>query len=538
MQTEQLIQHLLNPTIYQHPVSLITTIETHISIVFLTGDYAYKLKKPVNFGFLDFSTLEARQQFCSLELTLNRRTAPDLYLDVCPLYASENWDQLSFTPLGPKDEPIEYLVKMRQFDPNLVLGKHLQAATLNPSQVSFLAKTIAHFHLNAESVEPACDFGHPDNLIQPMLDNFPSLLSTFEHPEQQYRLRQLAEWTHFTQKTLWDSLWARKQNGFVKACHGDMHLDNIALINDQPILFDGIEFNEQFRWIDTLNDLAFLLIDLDYRQQFGLKRQILNDYINETGDFAGLTHLRFYQVYRAMVRSKITALRYHQFPVNSLQRTEYWQRALDYLKQAEDYAYQIPNPQLILMQGISGSGKSYYAQQILKQQDFLTISSDRERKRLFGISALTRVTEEQRSQLYSAQMNQATYERLQELTTQLLTEGFSVIVDATFLKAQHRQPYFDIARQTQANLMIFSIATNPDIAGQQILHRQTLNQDPSDADLSVMQHQLKINETPNADFYVWQQPAGVEFDPLSFSNWAQDTQEKWQEILNVNNGIA
>ncbi|MDG4812805.1 AAA family ATPase [Hydrogenovibrio sp. 3SP14C1] len=488
-----LFDELSRSELYPHPVEVITTIETHISIVFLTGEFAYKLKKPVDFGFLDFTSLAERKRFCELEINLNRRTAPDLYLDVCPLYCKEG--HLQFTPYG---DPVEYVIKMAQFDPNLVLGRYLKDHTLSPSQIKLLTENIATFHVSAEKVSTDLAFGHPDNVIHPMLDNFPSLLKTFTHPEQQYRLRQLADWTLFTQKTLFDALLDRKENGDIRACHGDMHLDNITLLNEKPTLFDGIEFNEQFRWIDVMNDLAFLMIDLENRQQLKLKRQLLSYYINLTGDYTGLNLLKFYQVYRSMVRAKITALRYHQLEKNSREADHYYALALTYLKQAEDTAYELPEPKLILMQGVSGSGKSHYAQQILGQIDAIIISSDIERKRLFGISPLERVSKSEQKRLYSADMNHRTYQKLLTLAETTLASGYSVIIDATFLKEEHRRPFQQLANKHTYDFYVFAINHHNYLTPIEdgLAERSQTNDNPSDADISVMRRQLKNHEPP------------------------------------------
>jgi len=491
-----LFDELSRSELYPHPVEVITTIETHISIVFLTGEFAYKLKKPVDFGFLDFTHLAERKRFCELEINLNRRTAPDLYLEVCPLYCKEG--HLQFTPYG---DPVEYVIKMAQFDPNLVLGRYLKDHTLSPSQIKDLTENIAAFHVSAEKASTDLAFGHPDNVIHPMLDNFPSLLKTFTHPEQQYRLRQLADWTHFTQKTLYAALLNRKENGDIRACHGDMHLDNITLLNEKPTLFDGIEFNEQFRWIDVMNDLAFLMIDLENRQQLTLKRQLLSYYINLTGDYTGLNLLKFYQVYRSMVRAKITALRYHQLDKNTLEADNYYTLALSYLKQAEDTAYELPQPKLILMQGISGSGKSHYAQQILEHLDAIIISSDIERKRLFGMTPLDRVPQTEQQTLYSVEMNRRTYQRLLELAESILTAGYSVIIDATFLKEVHRSPFQQLAKKHAYDFYVFAIKhqNHLSVIEDSLTQRSQANDNPSDADINVMRRQLKNYEVPQYD---------------------------------------
>ncbi|MBN2606573.1 MAG: AAA family ATPase [Thiotrichales bacterium] len=511
-----LIDQLSASDLYPHPVEVITTIETHISIVFLTGQFAYKLKKPVNFGFLDFSTLEQRKNFCRLELALNKRTAPEIYLEVVPLYAHH--DRLSFTQSNDS-EPVEYLVKMNQFDPNYVLGRFLRENTLEFEQIENLATQISNFHQQAEACPTDLIYGHPDDAVHPMLENFPSLIQTFEHPEVRYRLTQLAQWTHFKQKQLYPLLERRKQDGFVKACHGDMHLDNITLINEKPVLFDGIEFNDQFRWIDTINDLAFLLIDLDYRQQTALRRQLLSLYMNQTSDYKALELLRFYQTYRAMVRAKITALRYHQLDKNSREAEDCWQMALDYIKQAEGYAYDVPETKIILMQGIAGSGKSHYAQQLLNEVDAIIISSDIERKRLYGVSPLHRVAEEEKSELYSAEMNQRTYETLYDLTETIVKAGYSVIVDATFLKYQHREVFMELAEKLNADYRVVYIEPEIDLIEQNIEQRLYKNDSPSDATIDIMHRHLEQLEPPLNDEEVFKLTPHENICPETFKSW-------------------
>ncbi|WP_127470924.1 AAA family ATPase [Thiomicrorhabdus aquaedulcis] len=508
----ELVNALCNPLTYPHPVEVITTIETHISIVFLTGDFAYKLKKPVNFGFLDFSTLANRQHYCQLELTLNRRFAPQLYLAVVPIY----FDCPNFsvqTPLNSTAQPVDFLVKMTQFDPNLVLGRLLNQRIFSPSErdnlANQVAQAISQFHLLASHVEPTSFLGEPNTLLQPMLDNFAVLQSTFSAPTHQAWLNDLLDWTHSQFNALRLLLVVRKQQGFVRACHGDLHLDNIALVDEQPVLFDGIEFSEPFRWIDVMSDLAFLLIDLDFRGQFALQRQILSRYLTLTNDTEGLAVLRFYKVYRALVRAKITTLRAQQLahdPLvqnnlrqDNLQEQACLQNAARYIEQAWSYTQPSPTLKLILLQGVSGSGKSFLTQALLQHIDAISLSSDLERKHLFGINALDRVKPAQKSQLYSPQMNQQTYATLLSKAQSMLSQGCNVLIDATFLKRAHRQPFYDLANRLQLNAYVLYLQTPSALAQQAITERLHANNNPSDADVSVMLNQLHVLEPPQPD---------------------------------------
>ena len=503
MNTADLIETLLNPETYPHPVEVITTIETHISIVFLTGQYAYKLKKPVNFGFLNFSTLPFRKKFCALEVTLNRRTAPELYIGIEKVININN--KVCLEPVSDFDETttspdiIEYLVKMKQFDPNMVLGRLLNQGYLDNSMISALTLQVSEFHKVAQAVDLESDYGNPEIQLKPMLDNFPSLESYFNNESTKQDLHELLNWTNNQFSVHKPMLQQRKQQGFVRACHGDLHLDNITLIDGQPVLFDGIEFNEYFRWIDVISDLAFLLIDLDFRNQHATSYKILSQYLSQTLDYNGLYLLNFYRVYRTMVRAKITALRAEQLPSKSLEKQHIEQTALNYIQQAISYTKESKAPKCILLQGVSGSGKSYFANQLLEEVgDFkaIILSSDRIRKSLYGIDQHERLSGSEQQNLYSAEMNQKTYHALAENARICLELGFNVIIDATFLKYHHRDKIYQMASMTDADALLFSIEASTETASQAITLRQLLNNNPSDAGVEVMEHQKKRFEPP------------------------------------------
>ncbi len=504
MKTSDLINLLCLPQSYPHSVEVITTIETHISVVFLTGPYAYKLKKPVDFGFLNFSTLQHRKQYCGLELQLNQRYSPQLYLDVVAVYLDSH-NQISWQPTTSHPQPIEYLVKMKQFDPNEVLGKKLQKETLRPEQVEALAHLIANFHQSSEAILPntplaQSKLGTPLTLLEPMQDNFPTLYAHFKKKDT-HTLKQLENWTQQQFEHLSSVMHLRRESGHIKACHGDLHTDNMTLINQQPVLFDGIEFNEAFRWIDTISDLAFLLIDLDFKKQRALSSNILSLYLSQTADYPALQLLKFYQVYRALVRAKITTLRATQLPDNHLEKNHLMSTARNYMHLATTYIQPNTTPKLILLQGVSGSGKSYFADQLLTLMPAIILSSDRIRKQLYGIDPLHRVSESEKIALYSAKMNRKVYQTLLEQAKQVLSFGFNVIVDATFLQTKHRTPFYEMCQSFgHHNLSIFSgviyIQTSKALASLAIQSRTHKNNNPSDANVTVMLNQHKQLEPP------------------------------------------
>ncbi|MCF6253179.1 MAG: AAA family ATPase [Thiomicrorhabdus sp.] len=501
MNTADLINLLCLPQSYPHSVEVITTIETHISVVFLTGSYAYKLKKKVDFGFLNFSTLALRKKYCHLELQLNHRYSPQLYLDVVAVYVNQH-NQIAWQPTEHCPEPVEYLVKMKQFDPNDVLGKKLQTESLSSPQVNALATLIAGFHQTAEPISghltlEKSHLGTPKTLLHPMLDNFPTLYDNAT-PQELPPLKQLETWTQQQFKTLAPLMKNRRESGYVRACHGDLHIDNITLIQHQPVLFDGIEFNESFRWIDVISDLAFLLIDLDFRKQTALAYNILSLYLSQTTDYPSLKLLRFYQVYRALVRAKITTLRATQLPSNSLEKRHLMQTAQAYIDLATHYTQPKPQQRLILLQGVSGSGKSYFSEQLLTHMDAIVLSSDRVRKQLYGISPLHRVTEAEKKHLYSAKMNRKVYQTLLEQAKQILLLGFNVIVDATFLQHKHRTPFYELCERLPLKVAhgVIYIDTPKALATLSIEARQHQKNNPSDANVSVMLNQYPQLEPP------------------------------------------
>jgi aminoglycoside phosphotransferase family enzyme len=301
-----LIQSLQNPALYPHKVEYFKVIETHISWVLLTGYYAYKIKKPFNLGFLDFSSLEKRRHYCQEELRLNSRLAPDIYLDIVTISGTEKQPKL-----GASGTVIEYAVKMRQFEEDKTFDLLLAQNQLTHNHVKQTAKIIAAFHSGIESTVADTDFGSSDTIMQFVRENFIQILQLdgIEKPDS---LNQLASWSEQQHTALLPFFKQRKQAGFIRECHGDLHLGNIALIAGQVVPFDGIEFNPYLYWIDVISEIAFLVMDLQDKQRHDLGFQFLNEYLQYNGDYDGLKLLRFYLVYRAMVRAKVNAIRASQ----------------------------------------------------------------------------------------------------------------------------------------------------------------------------------------------------------------------------------
>lgn len=295
-----LLLAMQNPELYNHPVDGFQIIETHISQVILTGQYAYKIKKPMDFGFLDFSTLARRKYFCEEELRLNRRLAEPLYLEVLPITGTSEQPVI-----GGEGEPFEYLLKMRQFRQNELFDQQQEAGSLKPELLSSLAQQVAGFHNNLEPIPDDKPLGTPEAVYAGMQENFDQIRPMIDDPALLSQLDNLEAWTQTTFERHRDLIAQRKNDGFVRECHGDLHLANITVYDGEVTVFDCIEFSEPFRCIDVINDLAFLLMDLESRREYALANLVLNTYLEYRDDFAALPLLPLYKAYRALVRGRL-----------------------------------------------------------------------------------------------------------------------------------------------------------------------------------------------------------------------------------------
>ncbi|MEE9157609.1 MAG: phosphotransferase, partial [Gammaproteobacteria bacterium] len=302
-----LIHSLQEPRVYDHEVKNLSTVETHISWVVLTGPYAYKIKKPVNLGFLDFSTLDKRHYYCKEELRLNRRLAPLTYVDVITITGTPQAPVLNGT--GPA---LEYAVQMVQFPQPAQLDRVLARHALTDKHIYRLAQKVAAFHNTIDTADKNAPYGTPERVHDQVMQNFAQISARLGREVDTDRLDEIRNWTETEYNRQLDVLRQRKRGGFIRECHGDMHLRNIALVDDELLIFDCIEFSDDLRWIDVMSEVAFTVMDLEDRHQPDFARQFLNAYLEFTGDYAGLTVLRYYLSYRAMVRAMVSIIRAEQ----------------------------------------------------------------------------------------------------------------------------------------------------------------------------------------------------------------------------------
>lgn len=489
--SQALIAALQNPALYPHPVDGFRVIETHISWVLLTGPYAYKIKKPVNFGFLDFTELQARKHFCEEELRLNQRLTHDLYLEVLPIGGSAE-----APTLGGDTPAIEYALKMRQFPQEQLLNAIQERGELDERHIDDLAAQIARFHLDAPRVPLEHPLGSPEAAMAPVQQNFEQIRPLLGDKADLQQLDALEAWARCSYERLRPLLAERKAQGFIRECHGDIHLGNAAQIDGQVVLFDCIEFNEPFRLTDITADAAFLAMDLEDRGLKCLSRRFVSAWLEQTGDYDALHLLNFYKAYRAMVRGKVSLFRLGQ-EQDPVQRAVILRQYRAYAALAESYSA-IPSPFLAITHGVSAVGKSHVAMRLVEALGAIRLRSDVERKRLFGEQS-DALTGQLGSGIYSQDASTATYDRLHQLARQTLLAGFPVVIDATYLKAAQRQAACQVAEATGVPFLILDCQAPEAVIAGWLAQRQSEGRDPSDATLEVIQAQQVSREPLDAD---------------------------------------
>ena len=478
-----LICALRDAECFDHPTETITVLQTHISYVLLTGSYAYKIKKPVSLPFLDFSTLEFRKHYCHEELRINRRLAPELYLDVVPITG---------TPQAPRvngeGKAIEYAVKMIQFPDADRLDRVADRRELRDEQVAALASKIATFHDSVAVADYATPFADSESLRGEVMGNFESLSAQVLAENTASLLADIRSWSAHSLVDLGPQFRARKKKGKVRECHGDMHLANMALLNEQITIFDALEFNENFRWVDVQSELAFLAMDLDYRGLPGLGWLLVSAYLERTGDYVGLRVLRHYKVYRAMVRAKVAGLRSSQCADGTPEHREAVAELVSHIELAHAYLQKDGRGPLIITHGLSGSGKSWLSQRLLQVLRAVRVRSDVERQRLVQIGELDA------QRLYSSTGINRTYEALAARARMIVECGYPAIVDATFLKRHHRLRFLELAREIGVPFVILSLHGRAGILEARIAERQAQASDASEAGVDVLRRQRQDME--------------------------------------------
>ena len=484
---QRLAAALRDPASFGPACTSVRVIETHISWVYLTGTHAYKVKKAVAFGFLDFTTLESRRRYCEEELRLNRRTAAQIYLDVVPITGSVDWPVVDGT--GPA---LEWALRMREFPQQALLSEMLARGDLTPAHVDALAITVARFHEGVARVPADRPWGSATDVLDVALANFAELRPRLDGPADRDDLARLEDWTrreHAARGADWE---ARRASGHVRECHGDLHLGNIALVEGGITPFDCIEFNERMRWIDVASEIAFTVMDLQHRGRPDFAQRFLNGYLGHGGDYPGLAVLRFYLVYRAMVRAKVAGLRAAQTPPGAA-RSALLADCRAHIVLAKREAAPCA-PAIVITRGLSGSGKTTLSQCLLERIGAIRVRSDVERKRLQGLAADARTDAGIGAGLYAPDATRATYDRLLDLARAIVDAGWIALVDAAFLSRWQRDAFRALADELDVPFVIVDFVASEATLRSRIEERGAQGRDASDADLSVLALQLHNHE--------------------------------------------
>lgn len=489
--SQALIAALQNPALYPHPVEQFQVIETHISWVILTGPFAYKIKKPVNFGFLDFTELSAREHFCKEELRLNQRLTQGLYLDVLPISGS-----LEAPQLGGSGAAIEYVLKMRQFPQSQLLSDVQARGELTEAHIDGLAKQIADFHGRTPAVATEHPLCLPQAIVAPMRQNFVQIRPLLSDAADLRQLDALDAWVEASIARLEPLLARRAEAGAIRECHGDIHLGNATLLDSKVVLFDCIEFNEEFRLIDIALDAAFLAMDLEDRGLKALSRRFISAWLELSGDYDALELLNLYKAHRALVRAKVALFSLaHQ--TDAVQKAVTLRQYRNYANLAESYST-IPSSFLAITHGVSAVGKSHVAMRLVEALGAIRLRSDIERKRLFGEQKdadLGKLS----AGIYSQDASVATYQRLHQLAESALRAGFPVVIDATYLKQAQRDAASQVAESCGAPFLILECHAPDEVIASWLEQRQAAGTDPSDATMDVVRAQHASREALTED---------------------------------------
>ena len=480
---------MLRPEAYPHPVSSIQLLQTHMSWVLLTGDYVYKLKRPVRFAFADFSDPAHRAWLCAEELRLNRRYAPSLYLDVVAVRRDPRDGEARIGPDGPI---LEHAVRMRQFDRRDELATLVAAGAVAATEFREFGVALAIQHRALPTLPTDAPFGSPAAVARTLRRNLAEWY--LQAPDGPVRLRLRRQLAHRLRGAR-DALAARHRGGHVRECHGDLHLSNLVRLDGRITPFDALEFEPAFRHVDVADEVAFLAADLRGYGRADLAHAFLDGYLDESGDHDLLRVLDLYLLHRSLVRAKVMAIRARD-GADAGRARQWREREADFVALALRVG-EPREPRLLLMQGLSGSGKSWLARRLAPRLDAVHLRSDRERKRLAGLAPLAASGSPTGGGLYASDLTARTYARLRDCADAALAGGHDVICDATFLLRAQRAGFVALAAKHGVRAMLLRCDASDAVLRTRIESRRTAANDPSEADASVLDWQRARLEPPS-----------------------------------------
>jgi len=497
---EKIIEAMCRSDFYPDRPKTIELIKTHISLVFIAGDFVYKVKKPVSFGFLDFSTLAKRKFYCEEELRLNRRLAPDFYLDVAVIYEDANGN----VTLTPSNHIVEYSVRMKKLPEDKML-KSLLAKGRAPDRIfEDLGKRIADFHARAETSERISQMGLPEMISKSHEENFSEMAGYVDVtiPADQYEFIKKYDESFITRNQ--GLLQKRVAHCKIKECHGDLHLEHICITEDIAV-FDCIEFNERFRCVDTAAEVAFLAMDMDLNGYPEKGELFINSYIRHSGDSDVLSLLDFYRCYYAFVRGKVASLRLAQREEAVAKRLDIMEESEKYFNLAYRYAARLDSPVLVMTAGLTGTGKSYLARKLAFMMNAEIIRTDVLRKELLHMDSTQRQLDDFGKGIYSADMTGGTYDKALDRAAALIRNNKSVIIDASFIRRADRDRAVALAASLGVDYYVIECTSPEEMVKERLSRRMGEGADASDGRWEIYVRQKldfdEINEIPAEHYF-------------------------------------
>jgi aminoglycoside phosphotransferase family enzyme/predicted kinase len=471
---EDLIRAMSDPGIYPHGPESVQVVQTHISAVFIAGDLVYKVKKPFDFGFLDYTTLEKRKHFCQQEVLLNSRFSEDIYLGVVPIHQDRKG-----VNLRGHGEEIEAAVLMRRIPQDRVLENMLRNEEVTETILDRVAHRLAYFHSYAAGGPEIAGFGSIEVIYQNLRENFDQTLPFIGRTIDRNTHEEISARATDYLESHRDLIRDRMNKGFIRDCHGDLHLDHVVILNE-IMLVDCIEFNDRFRYGDTAADLAFLLMDLDFQGFPAFGDRISQQYAAASEDPDILKLIGFYKSYRAFVRGKVNSFSLDDHEMSESDRSAAQDKAQEYFRLSLASLKPPPRPALIIMFGLSGSGKSYLGSRLGVRLGIAPILSDVVRKETMGVPITQHQLDMYGQGIYTPNATERTYRVLMDKARRLLKRGESVILDATFLRYQDRILAKEVAREAGARFVLLECSVPDDIARQRLETRIVKENGPSD----------------------------------------------------------
>jgi len=500
----------------RHDGRPVRLVETHVSWVLLTDRLAYKLKKPVRLPFLDFTTLAARRRSCEEELRLNRRLAPGLYRGLLEIV--EEGGEARFGGTGPV---VDVALRMQRFPDGALWSEKVAQGTLGPADVEVLAERLARFHAEARGAPPSSGFGRAEvqeRITRRVVDAIAAAAPGRAPAGARggAAIARVCDWLLEQVAILAPHGEARSRAGRRRECHGDLHRGNVVQLENGPTAFDALEFDDALRWIDVLDDIAFVVMDLLAHERPALAWRVLDAWLAASGDHDGVPALRFYLVRRALVRAQVAALGGPVREDGTMACGAAAYRALA-LRLAT------PDARLAITHGLPGSGKSHLARALLEAAGAIRLRSDVERKRLFGLPALAASGGAVAHDIYDAATTARTYARLHAAAALALRSGWPVIVDAAFLRRRERDDFAALAASLQVPFTILDCRAPEAVLRERLRRRQAARDDPSEADEAVLERLQRAAEALDPE----EAKAAIEID-TTLPGAASRAAERWQ----------